>query len=211
MAQPVLTVKVDGNFRNLQKALNVLSEQGLDVATNELANQAIDIMTRSVRSYMPASHRLAKKNPHAQQRTVLTSTGKMWSGWGERKTVIHTNEHLYIRPTFPSDNYTNITKTNNKNAIRYKIEVGTHVDYAEHVDQGRPARHTGRRTYDFKKLGMQQASKEVSKLSKVMLENAVGQLNASQRTSLRRRNVRGKFEKESDNSLFRFATKGKIK
>ena len=155
---PTSIIQVDSGLRKLQKLLQNYEVQGLNARMDSILDEAINVMTTSVQLYMPARHRLSKRNPKAQQVRVETSTGRLWSGWGKRQSIVHSDEgKIKDNPTSPNDNYFYVKKIGSGAQLRFVLVTGTNIPYATYVDEGRPKWHKGRPEYDFKRLGRNRA------------------------------------------------------
>lgn len=191
-------IKIDSGITRLHKLLVDYQTKGLQSDVDAVLDQSIRVMTESVRYYMPARHRLAKRNPKALQKRLETATGRLWSGWGIRETVIHRDDDGRRNPTEPSDNYYFVRQIGSGANTKYRLVTGTRVRYAEYVDEGRPKWHKGRPVYDFKRLGRQRALRIIGTFADTQLNESLSQLEKqsskkSMQVRQQTRDKRGRF------------------
>lgn len=196
-------IRISSGLNRLHDLLLDYETRGMQSNVEIILQQSLKVMTTSVRDYMPASHRLAKRNQRAQQKRLETSSGRLWSGWGLREVVIHDDEGRSKKnPTEAADNYHYIRRKGSGANLRFTLVTGTNIRYAKYVDEGRPLWHKGRPKYNFKRLGRGKALQKISSFAQAQLNESLSDLERrgkaqSFRASGQRRDPRGRFAKAS--------------
>ena len=175
-------IEIESNGHLVKADLMQLADSLDEELLDQFANDAANIMTEIPRNYIPARHRRQE-----MQRTTDTATGRLWSGWGERRNVQTNN------PASTSlDNLVEIRKSSGS----VEVIVGTRVPYAGYVNIGAP-RGQGRPEYLFTERGNAQIEYELEKAVQFYADELIGDERLSVGSSIRargrRRDIRGRF------------------
>ncbi len=151
-----------------------------------LADDMLAILTNVTRKHIPAGHRLV-----AGQRRL--STGRLWSGWGDRNQGVITNNPA----SNPGDNVAEIRRRRGRN-LRFQVIVGTNVPYAEYVNDGRGPGE--RHAYGFVEKGKVESQQIILPMVDQRLQDALDpdQKRTTKRSfsaTAQRRNILGQFAK----------------
>lgn len=152
----------------------------------ELADDILRIYTNTVRKHIPAGHRLTP----GQKKL---STGRLWSGWGDRSMGIAVNNPA----STPADNVAIIRRRKGR-SVRFNVIVGTNVPYAEYVNDGRG--QGVRYTYAFVQQGGEEAEAIIlphadQKLQEMLTTGERGKAKKTFKVAAQRRTVLGRFAK----------------
>ena len=170
---------------NAEAAIIDLTQMQGEMSTkmlDDFAEDAKNIMTEIPRNFMPAAHREhpAQKDP----------TGRLWSGWGERRNVQTSNPE-----SSATDNIADVERIGDS----VRVSVGTTIRYAGYVNLGRPEGQ-GRFQYDFTEHGSEQIEIELQRSIEYHMDQLIGDEKRSVGSSLhargRSREASGRFMKE---------------
>lgn len=172
------------NVKALQDQFILHARVTMPDYAEELADDILKIYTNTVRLHMPAGHRLA-----IGQKKL--STGRLWSGWGDRSMGVQTNNP----ESTLADNVAIIRRRKGR-SVRFHVIVGTNVPYAAYVNDGRG--QGSRFAYGFVEKGKLDAQQIILPLADKKLQSMLDdkQKRATKRgfvSAARRRNILGQF------------------
>ena len=175
-------MRVTSNLGDAILDLRRMAEDLPETMEDDFAQDAVNIMTDIPRNYMPAAHR------HEEQQSPNTrATGRLWSGWGERRNVQTTNP-----ASTDADNVVEIVRSQDE----VDIKVGTTIRYAGYVNVGRPFGQ-GRPAYSFTEKGNEQIEYELQRAIEFYADELIEEEKLSVGSSIRargrQRDVMGRF------------------
>ncbi len=172
------------NLEELGEQFELWARLTIPEYAEELADDILRIYTNVIRKHIPAGHRLA-----VGQRKL--STGRLWSGWGDRSMGVQTNNP----DSTPVDNVAIIRRRKGR-SVRFHVIVGTNVPYAGHVNDGRGPgiRHR----YAFVQQGGKEANEIIlphadQKLQDMLTPGERGMAKRKFSVAAQRRNILGQF------------------